>query len=194
MPKPWPKAPVSKLRRKRWPIDGRGTFRLTSATPGLLADIDRTWPVLRPNAMDVSWSWYSVGSTTPERWVVTLDLKAVGAFVAGSRLLKLPEGLTFRLDFLETRGDVRGKSVGAIVMALVAKRAVEAGASMLVLSALPRADAMRLYEKAGGQRRGPKGWKTAPGLLPFTWERDALGALARRLDDVEEEDQGEGSS
>ncbi|MBI1947639.1 MAG: hypothetical protein HYS27_18255 [Deltaproteobacteria bacterium] len=144
--------------------------------------------------MDVSWSWYAVGSVTCERWIVSLDFNAVAAFAAGPRLLKLSEGLTFRLDSLETRGDLRRKSVGALTMVIVAKRAIEAGASRLVLGALPRADAMRLYKKVGGEPRAPTGWKAASGLLPFMWGHDALGALARRLDDVEEEDQAEGSS
>lgn len=192
-PKPWPAIPASRTTRRRWPIDGLGTVRLVGASPNLLKELDRTWPPLRPDAADVSWHWYAVAAATGERWAITLDLKTVAAFVAGPKLLKLPDGLTFRLDFLETRGDLRGKSLGALSMALIAKRALEVGATRLVLSALPRIDALRLYDQTGGERVTSRGWNPAFGLIPFTWEPDALRALARRLDDVEEEDQSEGS-
>lgn len=192
-PKPWPSVPTSTLTRRRWPVDGLGMLRLAGASPQLWKEFDRTWPELRPRSDDVSWSWYAVGAKTPERWTVTVDFKPVAAFAAGPKLLKLPDGLTFRLDFLEARGDIRRKSIGALSMVLIAKRALEAGAARLVLSALPRPDALSLYDKTGGQRVTSQGWSPASGLIPFTWEPDALKALARRLDDVEEEDQSEGS-
>ena len=91
------------------------------------------------------------------------------------RLLRLPIGAAYRLDYFEIDPRHRGGTLGLFAFAVAGSRALELDARYLVFGALP--PVATFYERAGGARGAVPGWNVARGLIPFRFTREALITL-----------------
>lgn len=149
----------TKLSRSRWDVTGVGTVTVRAATYNHYVEIDGAWPPLRRPA-DVHHTW---------RWVdISRSLKDCMAIMEGDhpvaiwgstmgRPLKLAGTTYYRLDFLEIAPYHRGEILGAFLIAIIAARALEVGASGIVLTAFAVPGLVEFYEGMGAVRGCPRG-------------------------------------
>src|ERR1700733_9242739 len=90
-----------------------------------------------------AWSWRDNLSLAHDAFCVTrasnASLPVAFWCSTARRLLRLQDGLAYRLDCVEVDPTLRGAEVGLFALALVATRALECGANRIVLGALPQA-------------------------------------------------------
>jgi hypothetical protein len=185
-----PKLPNSELLARRWNVPSLGVVRVVRASPALLAAIDREWPAARRPTDLYDWSWRRIASSSFETFAVVVGpaSEAIALWATAiKRLLELPGGLAYRLDFLEVAPRHRGPPgvVGVFAFGAIAARALECGASRLLLGALP--GARRYYDELGGIQALARGWKVAPGLLPYEFARAVLQAGKELIDGLADE-------
>jgi hypothetical protein len=96
--------------------------------------------------------------------------------------IRLPEGIFYRLDYLEVSPPSRGGVVGTFTLAVIAARATELNATGIVLAAFPIKGLSDAYERAGAVGRCPQGWNCPANLLPFIFEAAALARLKALAD------------
>lgn len=181
----------TKLVYGRWQVPTLGGVRVVRATPDVCEEIDAAWPPLRLDSDGHrDWRWGEIVATLRDAFVLvgTHPVAIWGSTKAEP--IRLPSGRYYRLDFIEARPDQRGKgSVGLFAMALVAVRAMELGASGVVLAAFDMPQLLAFYERLGATRRIPTGWTVPKNLVPFVLDADALERLAR-LAHAHDDDQG----
>jgi Acetyltransferase (GNAT) family len=142
---------------------------------------DRVWiPLRRPT--DVDWRWRNL--LADSRDMIGILRISDGAPVAllcstASRLLRIPGGPAYRLDFIEVGPQFRGGEAGVLALAAAASRALECGARKLVLASV--VEARKLYDRAGGKQRLAEGWRAPRGLLPYEFLEDDLHFLEEAL-------------
>jgi hypothetical protein len=138
---------------------------------------DRTWiPQRRPT--DVDWRWHDLLAESRDMFAVlrVADDAPVALFCSTApRLLRLPGGPAYRLDFIEVGPAFRGAEVGVFTLAAAAARALECGARKLVLASV--VEARKLYDKTGGKQRLAEGWIAPRGLLPYEFVENDLRSL-----------------
>ena len=145
---------------------------------------DAIWGPLRPE--EIPWRWKGVFPDAHDFFAVsTLEPSSEEAPLSmwcstSPRVLQLPGGVSYRLDFFEVHPSARGSFVAAFTVALIARRALECGASRVVLAAVP--ESRKIYDRTGAKQKLVKGWKNAPGLLPFVYEDAALRQLSKTLE------------
>lgn len=180
----------SRLLTLVWDVPGAGALTLRELTPELLAAIDREFPGARTAGdWHRSWVWSAIARGRREAFVLTRDAVSVATWCAKDRLLDLPDGRYYRLDYLEVRGDLRGGTVGAFTLAIIASRAREPGAQAIVLAAFPIEGLKAAYLRAGAVERDPTGWNRPRGLLALVFESAALTELEGLADGLVEEPQ-----
>ena len=185
---------ISRLTGNRWDVPHLGTVTIGGLTLEVLAEIDATWPqARRPDDAHGCWRWTEIAPTLDDLFIVYVQevvqrwpIAIWGAKRASP--LDLPEGPRYRLDYLEVAPNLRGTdtSVAAtFALATVAMRALEVGASGIVLAAFQVAGLRRAYEARGAVQRAPKGWEFPAGLVPYVLGPEALDRLEGFADDFE---------
>ena len=171
------------MLRRAWELPGLGRVRVDVPVPTLVDEIDAAWPELRPaHQQGAHLRWSTVLHGRIERFaVVGAAREILSIWVSGRhRPLRLPEGPAYRLDYFEVHPSLRGTVLGAFTLSLIAGRALELGASHLILGAIP--GVAPFYEKMGGSRGLVAGWQAEKGLVPFVFRREALVALKESSD------------
>jgi len=173
-----PPAPSASLCGVCFDVPEVGLLTLSIASESHLAQADRIWPQeRRPNDLHDHWRWLKIMNGKRERFSILhrADSRVVALWCSepkGPRHIE--SGRFYRLDYLEVAPRHRQTSVGLFVLALVACRALEVGASGLVLGGFPIDGVHRFYTEAGGVQRDVRGWKPARDLIPYIFERSAL--------------------
>lgn len=98
--------------------------------------------------------------------------------------MQLPEGEFYRLDYLEADPFHRRRDgvVSALLLGLVAGRALERGAAGVLLTAFPVDGLRQFYVSAGAAEGKPKGWNAPKSLLSFVFRSAALEHLKEVTD------------
>lgn len=177
--------PPSFLLRKRWILRGPGTLSLVQPTLEQLADIDERWPPLRRETdWHTSWRWQTLARGKREAFALVSadDLLAIWCS-AKSRPIQLEGQRYYRPDYLEAAPAFRGKEVGAFTVLLIAARALELGATGIVLGTWPFL--RDFYAALGGVQRLPRGWNLPANLIPFVFDLETLMEMKRLLDGKE---------
>lgn len=118
--------------------------------------------------------------------LVTMDDDVLALWCSRKSTPISPPGAGFyRLDYLEVEPSRRAARVGAFALALAAKRAKEAGASGLLLAAIP--NVASFYQELGFSRRAAPGWNTEVGLVAYELKGGGYDALAEKADAFLEE-------
>lgn len=153
------------------------TLRVAGADPVLIAALDADWPSLRrPGAEHASWSWRAIDAHSRDLLALCEGDVPVAAFASRRNVRRLAAMTCYRIDYAEVRDDRMGENIGLLLVALAAARAVELGASAVLLGSLPQAvEFWRKFADEGA----PEGWTCAPGLRPFVIPSDRVANLAR---------------
>jgi hypothetical protein len=182
-PLPQTPYPATNLSAGSFDLDGLAVRCLRRPSAAIADLADAAWiPERRPT--DVDWRWRELLASARDAFAVLRvgDDAPVALFCSTApRLLRLAEGATYRLDSLEVGPRFRGARVGLFTLAAVASRALECGASKLVLASVP--EARKLYDRAGGKQQGAKGWKAPKGLLPYEFSGESLRFLQEVLNE-----------
>lgn len=185
-----PPAPT-KLTQLQWDVPGVGVVVVRAAAYNDCAAIDKAWPAgRRPSDVHHVWRWVDISSTLKECFVVVKDGHPVAIWGSTvSRPLKLG-GMTFyRLDYLEIDPAHRGEVLGVFLVSVIASRALELGASGIVLTAFSVPGLVEFYEGTGAIRGSPRGWNHPKELVALTFELAALHRLKDLADALLEEKQ-----
>ncbi len=179
------------LREAWWRPPGSATrFALHFLDRELAERIDSRWSPARPSdAVNRHWRWVRIAERAHARFALIADdgTPAVALAMNRSRLLELPDGPHARLDYFEVAPSSRGGVLGLLGLGVVAHLALEDGAVGLVLGSVDTAQAIRFYEKMGGERGAARGWSAPSELIPFGFDRAALEALRQEVANVREE-------
>jgi hypothetical protein len=166
-----------------------GVLAVVRGSPALLATADREWPAARRPTDLHDWRWRRIAASSFETFAVVRGGSEVIALWTTStkRLLDLRDGPAYRLDFLEVAPHHRGPpgAAGAFTFGVIAARALECGASSMVLGAIPAA--RRYYDELGGSQSLASGWKVGPGLLPYEFGQVVLRARKELVDGLADE-------
>lgn len=175
----------SRLLGTRWSLGARGDVRLTIASWPILMHIDREWPPARPtDALHRDWRWTDwVRDERSEERFALLDEEDQPQFIwcGPRRLLRLAGGPFYRPDRLEVAPASTRSGIGTLGMAVVATRAVELGATGMVLKATR--EAAPFYRGLGGVAGEVVGWSHSPNLVEFKFAEPVLARLAEMLDE-----------
>jgi len=130
----------------------------------------------------VTWSWPKlIDRCCDGHALVSARDRARALWCSHRGILKLPAGPTYELAYIEVHPDDRGTTVGLYAIAAAATRALELGATGMVLASVPERGVRRRYEYAGGISGKVKGWQTHPSLIPYYFPEHALAALQEDL-------------
>jgi GNAT superfamily N-acetyltransferase len=154
-------------------------------TASVLEEADASWSTARSPSDAHDWRWTRLVVDSHDDFAVLDGSNAPVALWSShaSKPLELPGGEAYRLDFLEVAPPLRGKEIGVFTLGLIAIRALECGATRLVLGSIPQA--ARFYDSVGGRQHKIRGWKVARGLLPYEFPHDALTRLREAIDELE---------
>jgi GNAT superfamily N-acetyltransferase len=99
--------------------------------------------------------------------------------------IQLGGRLYYRLDNIEVhpahRGARVGRVLGVLLMGVIAQRALEVGASGIVL--VTWESHISFYGRLGGRQEAPRGWTVAADLVPFVFDEVALTRLKEMADE-----------
>lgn len=168
--------PTSALLQKLWDVPEVGRVSVVIPATPLLVRLDAEWPALR-RATDIHqpWRWQALMAGKRDTFAVLQGSHPLGLWCnARAAPLTLPEGRFYRLDNIEIHPARRGSVIGPFLLSLVATRALELGASSVVLAAFPIMGLAQAYLRAGAVQRCPRGWNCPRELIPFVFESDAL--------------------
>ena len=184
--KPFPPSP-SELTKRNWNLESTGEISCRHTDGEFLRAADALWiPRRRPGDVQ-NWRWTKIHPDARDIFGLMAILgetsgTPLGLWVStASRLLDLPGGPAYRVDFLELYREVRGAEVGVFLMGLIADRALECGAKRVVLGSFP--ESRKLYDVTGGRQHPVKGWKVAEGLLPYEFLERELVELREAADE-----------
>jgi hypothetical protein len=155
-------------------VGGFGIVRLLHPSQEQLAAIDERWPAQRAEAdWSRSWLWTDLARDKAEVFAVSDDRHRLLSIWCSnkSKPIRLQGTGYYRPDYLEVAPDARGKTMGAFTFSLMAARALELGASGIVLGTWPFL--REFYAGLGGIERLPRG-----GTCRATWYR--LSLISRR--------------
>lgn len=172
-----------------------GAVSVGGTSPESIAEIDTNWPPnRRPSDVHQTWLWSEIAPNLCDAFIVYgstgLPLAIWGSTKCAP--ITLPEGRFYRLDFFEVTPTLRGvgSSVAAtFALAAIATRALELGASGIVLAAFPVEGLGRSYESRGAVQRSPKGWDFPSNLVPYLFDLEALKRLEGFADELLEIDE-----
>ena len=169
--------PSSNLSGGSFSLPGGLEVRCVRSPPlSLLQAADASWiPQRRPT--DVDWTWVGTLPESRDMFAIMRHNKEEPVAIFSSkvkRLLRLPDGPAYVLDYLEVGPAYRGTASGVSIfaMTLVAARALECGAKKLVLSSTK--EATRFYDAMGGHPAACKGMEDGAGSA-------TVRVLGRRL-------------
>ena len=150
-----------------------------------IAVADAEWPPLRGEGdWHHSWRWRDILGGKTERFAVVGESEAPLGFWCSAKAspISLPEGRFYRPDHQEIDPRLRGGTLGAFMITLLATRAVELGADGIVLFTFPAPGLLAFYLRNGATQRAPQGWNVPRGLVPFTYDRTVLLQLKEMAD------------
>jgi GNAT superfamily N-acetyltransferase len=129
-----------------------------AATFNDCAAIDDAWPSSRrPADVHHAWRWADIWKSLKDCLVLEGDRPVAIWGSTVRRPLKLAGATYYRLDYLEIAPAHRGKILGAFLIAVIASRALELGATGIVLTAFPVPGLVEFYEGTGAVRGAPRG-------------------------------------
>lgn len=129
------------------------------------------------------WKWATIMDQMAERFSLATEVEVLVALWCGARRgpLRLPRhGRCYRLDYFEIDPLLRGGDLGTLAFALACERAIELGATGLVLGAIPELE--RWYRAHGGVSGPIQGWSVERDLLPFFFPEGMLRTLVELAD------------
>jgi ribosomal protein S18 acetylase RimI-like enzyme len=133
---------------------------IVASVQGLVPQLSSSAPV--PSGADVAALCAAPATTV---LLARLDGVVVGMLVLV--LFRLPTGMRAWIEDVVVDGAARGRSVGEALNREALRRAVEAGARSVDLTSRPsRADAIRLYERLGFERRDTGVYRWRGGCTP----------------------------
>lgn len=166
----------SALDKSEWEFDSLGTVRLDVASSEIARRVDNQWtPTRAVDAASNGWSWYAICAAAEDRFAVSTTDEIVAMWSGKANVLLGGESF-YRVDRIEVAPRRHGQGYGLVTFHLLAARAKEAVAAGIVLAALPEASAF--HAKLGGVPVRPRGWHSAPGLVPFSFDRSRLDEIA----------------
>ena len=179
-----PPAPT-KLSQMRWDVPGVGAVTVRAATFNDCAAIDVAWPPSRrPADVHHVWRWADIWKSLKDCLVVVEGARPVAIWGSTvGRPLKLTGTTCYRLDYLEIAPAHRGQILGAFLTTIIASRALELGATGIVLTTFPVPGLVEFYEGMGAVRGAPRGWSYPKELVALTFELPALRRLKELADD-----------
>ncbi len=188
---PRPRRLLSALLARAWNVPGIGRVRVLDLTSSHLEEIDAEWPAARkPTDWHLSWRWAEITSGKVEVFVaVGPDDKVRGIWCSAKhKPITLPDGTFYRTDYLEVAPNARGQEMGVFMFLLIATRALELGATGVVLGTW---EVLRgFYGQLGGAETTPRGWNLEPNLIPFVFDSETLEGLREALARMEDHGQG----
>jgi hypothetical protein len=155
-----------------------GEMQIVAPTVALAFEAKEKWAAGKRSRL-VGWSWPKLVNEYAEALAIVDAQGAPRALLCSRRrrLLDLPRGPSFELGYVEVHPDDRGGLVGYYTFAVAAARALELGATGLVLGATPEAGLLRFYGRFKPLRGKIKGWQPPPGLTPFCFDKNVLTDL-----------------
>jgi hypothetical protein len=169
-----------------WLLPTAGEVRCVKPDQTLASLADERWPSGRRPDDVHNWSWRKILGEAHDIFCVASAFETPRPVAlwcsTAPRLLRLAGGPAYRLDCIEVAPEARGAEVGVFTLGLVAARALECGAKKLVLGALPQA--VKLYDRTGGQKVVSKGWRVARGLLPYEFAEATLVELKEAANEL----------
>ncbi len=178
-----PGPPTSTLTAETWRLPGVGDVVLAVPTPQELQALDAAWAQQRaPTDVSNHWRWYDIARQSPDRFALRDTAGTTLALWASSVGLPrmLLDGFAYRLDWLEVAPEQRRGRLGAFVMCLVAARAIEKGASLVVYGAVNDPRALAFHRALGAEQRPAPGWSAPANLIPFVLTAEQVKTLAER--------------
>jgi hypothetical protein len=178
-----PGPPTSALTAETWRLRDVGEVVLAVPTLQEFQALDEAWVEQRA-ATDVSnhWRWREIALQSPERFALRDTAGVTLALWASpyARPVSLLDGFAYRLDWLEVAPGRRRGGLGAFVMCLVAARAIEKRASLVVYGAVNDPRALAFHRALGAEEREARGWSAPPNLIPFVLAAEQVKTLAER--------------
>jgi len=103
----------------------------------------------------------------------------MGLWASFKRMVKLPEGRFYRLDYLEIDPDLVGGPWGEFLLGLVCARALELDVDGLLVPAL--GETAKFYKSIGAEQELLRGWTVDKGLLPFVLRRGIVEEVVEEI-------------
>lgn len=178
----------TQLIGRRWVVPPIGRLTASDASLTVLDSADETWPPLRHEGdWHHSWRWRQLVAGYVEAFSLRRDGNTPAALWCSHKRqpMQLPSGRYYRLDYMEIDPTLRGGVLGAFTVGVIAARALELKSDGIVLGTLPTHHA--LYTRFGASESAPKGWNPPKGLVPYTFDWDALQRLKEMVDDFIED-------
>ena len=170
----------SALDGAEWEFDGLGAVRLSVASSETARRVDHLWTASRTvEAASNGWCWYDICAAAEDRFAVSTGEETVAMWSAKTGVL-LDGACFYRVDRIEVAPHRHRQGYGFASFYLLATRAREVAATGIVLAALP--EACEFYERLGGVQHRPRGWHSAPGLVPFLFDSSRLEEIASDAD------------
>ncbi len=138
--------------------------------------LDRSWPRARAaSAEHKEWRWAHIRERSRDILALEhVDGRCIGIWTSGRSVFRLGGTPCYRLDRVEVSPFFVGQGWGPVVVAACCARALELGASTIVLGALPQAAPFWNRLAAVG---APPGWTCEPPLLAYTVTPDVVENL-----------------
>lgn len=168
----------SKLLSVRWKLADVGDVRVLGASLARCREVDEIWPGKRPpEHVNIGWNWQEIHKRAEEcaALVRPADNRTLGLWASRKKRLKSPEGVFYRLDYLEIDPEFRGGSLGELAYAVCFERALELGSDGVVLPSFQ--ETAEIYEEMGFERRVVQGWAVEAGMVGFVGRRELLLSL-----------------
>jgi hypothetical protein len=159
------------LFHHEWVVDGLGAVRLEALGSTEAINLATVWAV-----REAPWSWGHVWKHHEPEVYVLRNLATghpVAAWASRRKLLTVLGTPSYHLSFLEVCPKLCGSgTAGAFAFAVLCARALELGASALILQC-PQERA-RFYELLGGRKGEIRGWQPDRNLLTFQFDQVTL--------------------
>lgn len=138
----------------------------------------------------VEWEWtklYQVGEhclyAVEEEHVLEATGRLVALFALHPKRVSFGGTSTTRLDFIEVEPQVRGTALPLALFAMFARFSFDLGRTAVAISSLP--EAVSYYEKMGGERDQPAGWRAKKPLVAIGFQGATLAELVKVADGLE---------
>jgi hypothetical protein len=167
------------------------TKGLCTVVPGdqeLAGSIDDTWREGRRAGDGHGWTWRGHYSEGKSFFALTTDADEPEPLAAWQlRKLTLNDQLGSRVAVELARVEVHTKLRGdlrtwPLALRIISWQAVNAGAVIMVLGAIPQAEGV--YVTSGATKGKIHGWKCCPTLLPFSYDEGTLRGYAQAAERV----------
>lgn len=186
------KNPTSAFLGGSWELAAAiGVLTLSVPDDGDCQSVDEDWPEDRGHDDEnVDWNWVQITEDADERFCLKRydDESVVALWTAKVKKTNTAPPIQFyEVEFLEVEPDSRSSQVGALVVALATKRAVELGINLVAFDSLD--SSVPFYEALhdSGMTKGDfAGWQPKP-TNPFHIKNDGIATMCGVADALEVE-------